>query len=155
MRKKIVITRILAVTGTVLAWLPILAPVFFSVIAFIGIRIFRFDYLMPAELFPVALVGGGLLFWASVRAHSRQRLIGWGLIIAAGLLVGSQALAVVTGLASGRIEPTGLWWVLVLMLLAGYSLTLVAIGVGGILLLRDLFTPSPAVDTESSGTPDR
>ncbi len=39
-------------------------------------RIFRFDYLMPAELFPATLVGGGLLIWAALRAHSRRRLIG-------------------------------------------------------------------------------
>jgi hypothetical protein len=155
MGKKDVVTKILAITGTVLVWFPILAPVFFSVIAFIDMRIFRFDYLMPAELFPVALVGGGLLFWASVRAHSRRRLVGWGLVIAVGLLVGSQALAVITGLASGRIEPSGWQWVLVLILLSGYSLTLVATGIGGVLLLRDLFKPSPDIDIESSGTPGR
>jgi hypothetical protein len=155
MGKKSVVTRILAVTGTVLAWFPILAPILLSVIVSIDRQVFLFDYLMPAELFLVALIGGGLLFWASVRAHSRQRLIGWGIVVAVGLLVGSQALAVVTGLASGRIEPTGVWWVLVLTLLAGYSLTLIAIGVGGILLLRDLFKPPSDVDTESSGTPGR
>ncbi|MBN1121628.1 MAG: hypothetical protein JXJ17_11165 [Anaerolineae bacterium] len=148
MGKKSVVTRILAVTGTVLAWFPILAPILLSVIVSIDRQVFLFDYLMPAELFLVALIGGGLLFWASVRAHSRQRLIGWGIVVAVGLLVGSQALAVVTGLASGRIEPTGWQWMLVLTLLAGYSLTLVAIGVGGILLLRDLFKSSPAVNTE-------
>jgi hypothetical protein len=143
LEKKGVFTKILAITGTVLAWLPILAPVFFSVIALIAIQVFRFDYLMPAELFPVALVGGGLLLWAALRARSRQRLVGWGLAVAAGLLVGSQALAVVTGLASGETEPGGWWWALVLILLAGYSLTLVVIGIGGVLLLRDLFKPPP------------
>ncbi len=155
MEKKNVVTRILAITGTALVWLPILAPIFFSGIAFIDMRMFRFDYLMPAELFPAALAGGGLLFWATIRARSHQRLVGWGLGIAIGLLVGSQALAVITGLASGRIEPSGWQWVLVLMLLAGYSLALVAIGIGGVLLLRDLFKPSPDIDTESSDHPGR
>jgi hypothetical protein len=103
---------------------------------------FRFDYLMPAELFPVALAGGLLLIWAALRARSRQRLIGWGLVIAAGLLVGGQALAVVTGLASGETEPVGLWWALVLASLVIYTLALVDMGVGGVLLLRDLFRTS-------------
>ncbi|HEX6384498.1 MAG TPA: hypothetical protein VF177_07500, partial [Anaerolineae bacterium] len=65
MEKKGILTRILAIVGTVLVWLPILAPVMFSMAAIIEERVFRFDYLMPAELFPVALVGGGLLIWAA------------------------------------------------------------------------------------------
>jgi len=34
-----------------------------------------------------------------------------------------------------------LWWVLVLGTLVVYSLALVAIGVGGVMVLRDLFKP--------------
>jgi hypothetical protein len=141
MQKTDVLTRVLAVLGTVLAWCPLLAPIFFSAILLISARVFRFDYLMPAELFPVGLLGGALLLWAAVRARSRQRLIGGGLGIAAGLLVGGQVLATVTGLASGRAEPAGWWWALVLVSLAAYSLALVVVGVGGLLLLRDLFRP--------------
>jgi hypothetical protein len=139
MAKKGVLTKTLAIVGTVLVWFPILAPILFSVLALTIERMFRFDYLMPAELFPAALIGGGLLLWAALRARSRRRLIGWGLGIAVGLLVGGQALAVVTGLASGETEPAGWWFALVLASIAAYSLALVAIGVGGVLLLRDLF----------------
>ena len=142
MEKKDVLTKILAIAGTALVWFPILAPVLLSVVVIITGRLFRFDYLMPAEFFPVALAGGGLLMWAALRARSRQRLIGWGLGIAAGFLAGGQVLAVVTGLASGATEPTGWWWMLVLVSLVMYSLALVAMGVGGMLLLRDLFTTS-------------
>lgn len=92
--------------------------------------------LRKAELFPAVLLGGGALLWAALRAHSRQRLIGWGLGVAVGALVGSQALAVVTGLASGAREATGLWWVIVLAMLGVYTLAVVAMGVGGVLLLR-------------------
>jgi hypothetical protein len=58
MEKKGGVTIILAILGTVLVWFPILAPVLLSVAAIIKERPFRFDYLMPAELFPAALVGG-------------------------------------------------------------------------------------------------
>ena len=139
MERKDVLTKILAIAGTALVWFPILAPVLFSVAVIITGRVFRFDYLMPAELFPAALVGGCLLIWAALRARSRRRLIGWGLGIAAGLLVGGQVLAVVSGLASGETEPAGWWWALVLASIVVYSLALVVIGVGGLLLLRDLF----------------
>jgi hypothetical protein len=142
MKKINVFTKILAIAGTVLVWFPILAPILLSVVFIITNHIFRFDYLMPAELFLFALVGGGLLIWAALRARSRQRIIGWGLGIAAGMLVSGQVLAVVTGLASGETEPVGWRLVLVLASLVIYSLALVATGVGGILLLRDLFKKS-------------
>jgi len=141
MGKKSVVTKILAITGTVLVWLPILAPVLLSVAVLIKDHMFRFDYFMPAELFPAALVGGALLVWAALKARSRHRLIGWGLGIAAGLLVGGQVLAVFTGLASGETEPTGWRWALVIASIFSYLLALVVIGVGGVLLLRALFKP--------------
>jgi hypothetical protein len=148
MEKKGVLTKILAIVGTMLVWFPILAPVLLSMAVIIQEHMFRFDYLMPAELFPATLVGGGLLIWAALRARSRRGLIGWGLGIAVGLLVGGQVLAVVTGLASGETEPAGWWWALVLASIVIYSLVLVVIGVGGVLLLRDLFKPS-RLPTES------
>jgi len=138
MQRKSLVTQILAILGTILVWLPILAPVLLSAIGLFG-RMFRFDYLMPAELFPVALIGAGLLLWASLRARSRRRFIAWGLALMVGLLAGGQALAVATGLASGETEAAGWPWVLVSASLAGYTLALVAIGIAGILLVRDLF----------------
>jgi len=142
MEKMGVLTKILAIAGTVLVWFPILAPVLLSLALLVKERVFRFDYLMPAELFLFALAGGGLLIWAALRARLRWRLIGWGLGIAVGLLVGGQALAVLTGLASGETEPVGLWFALLIASLVGFLLALVAGGVGGLLLLRAVFKTS-------------
>jgi hypothetical protein len=141
MKRKELLTKTLAIAGTALVWFPLLAPLLLSVASVTQGQMFRFDYLMPAELFPSVLVGGGLLFWAALRARSRHGLVGWGLGIAAGLLVGGQVLAVATGLASGKTEPAGWQWTLVFASIVAYSLTLAAIGVGGVLLLRDLFGP--------------
>jgi hypothetical protein len=137
-----VLTKVLAVVGTVFVWFPILATVGISLVGSFRSRLFRFDYLMPAELFPFALAGGGLLVWAALRARSRRGIIGWGLGAAIGLLVAGQALAVATGLASGETEPAGWMWAVVLLSIVFYSLALVVTGVGGVLLLRDLFKPS-------------
>ena len=60
-----------------------------------------------------------------------------------GLLVGGQALATVTGLASGETEPTGWWWALVLASLVICTFALVEIGTAGVLLVRDVFTGAP------------
>lgn len=133
-------TKILAVAGTLLAWVPLLAPILFSAVALIQQRRLRLDYLMPAELFPVALVGGALLIWSSLRARSHTRLLLWSMLASIILLVGSQGVAVLSGLASGATEPAGLWFSVVLAMLLLYVAALIAVGIGGTLLLRELFT---------------
>jgi hypothetical protein len=148
MAKRGTLTKILAVTGTVLVWFPILAPIVLSLAFFVSEHLLRIDYLMPAELFLFALAGGALLIWAALRARARRALIGWSLGIAAGLLVGSQALADATGLASGEREPEGLLWAVMLAALAIFTIALIVAGVGGALLVRDLFK-TPRLPTEA------
>jgi hypothetical protein len=135
---KDVLTKILAVAGTVLVWVPILAPVLLSVFTLLTHSVFHFDFLMPGELFPVVIVGGGLLVWAAQRACSRRKQIGWSLGIAVGTLVGSQALAIITRVASGATESDAVLGV-VIAVFSVYILAVIATGVGGGLLIRDLF----------------
>jgi hypothetical protein len=139
MENKGVFTKIFAIAGTVLIWFPLLAPIVFLLAGLVTRGVFRFDYLMPAELFPSALAGGALLFWAAFRAKARISLIGWGLGSAVFLLVGSQTLAVITGLANGTSKTVNWAYAVVLAALIGFVLALVAVGVGGALLLRDVF----------------
>ena len=143
MAKRDILTASLAIAGTALMWLPILAPFFFSIALLARAHVFRLDYLMPAELFPMVLAGGLALLWAAIRARSRRKIIGWAFGIAVGMLLGGQLIAVLTGLASGEAEPSGWRWALVVASLAVYSLSIVAMGVGGLLLLRDLFKRPP------------
>jgi hypothetical protein len=148
MTDKTLLTKIIAVAGTALAWFPILAPVLLTVAFLISTGTFRFDFLMPAELFLFAVAGGVLLIWAAWRAHAYLKLISWGLGSAVFFLVGGQVLAEVTGLASGEREPSGFWFILVLALLGFYILALIAMGVGGVLLSRDLFKKQNATQGE-------
>ncbi len=143
MEKKGALTKGLAITGTVLVWFPIVFPILTSVVLFLQERIFRFDYLMPAELGLFAFGGGIILFVAAILAHARRGIIGWGLALAFVMVVGGQALAVVTGLADGSTEIGGWQWALVLGSLIAYSLAVIDVGVGGVMLLRDLFKPRP------------
>jgi ABC-type transport system involved in multi-copper enzyme maturation permease subunit len=135
-----VLTKILAVAGTVLVWLPILFTVLTGIIGTIASRVVRFDYLMPAELFPVVLVGGVLLLRAAYRARSQQKPIGWGLLAAVVFLFGGQAIAVVTGLASGAREAAGWPFVLALGLIFLYTLAVIGIGIAGVSLVRKLYS---------------
>jgi len=147
MKTKNNLTKGMAILGSALIWFPILAPFLLGAASFLSEGRFRLDYLMPAELFPSVLVGSGLLLWAALRARARQRLIAWGLGLAIGTLFGGQGLAVVTGLASGRTQPEGWAFALVLATLVLYSLTLIGMGVGGVLLAIDLFkAPRAPVD---------
>ncbi len=116
MDKKNVFTKMLAITGTILTWIPIVFTMIISIIGTLVRRTFLFDYLMPAELFPIALVGGLLLLWAS-----------W------------QAIAIVSGLASGAIPLADWPFALVISSIIFYSLSLIEIGVMGILLVKKIF----------------
>ncbi|MBN2677596.1 MAG: hypothetical protein JXR32_05965 [Anaerolineaceae bacterium] len=137
MEKKDLFTKILAITGFVLVWLTILAPVFFAIMSLVRGGGFRFDYLMPAELFIGVLAGGFLLLWAALRARSHVKWISWALILAVLMLVGGQSLAVVTGLADGTSGEG--WFPVVLGMIVLYDLLVVALGVGGWCLIRELY----------------
>jgi hypothetical protein len=137
--KRGVFSRVLAIAGTVLAWLPLAAPLFFAFVSLASDGRFRLDFLMPAEVFPVALVAGAVLLSAAILARSHVRWIAASLAAAVLLLVASQAIAWFTGLASGRIEAVGWPWALTLAALVGYELAVAALGVGGARLIHGLF----------------
>ena len=141
MENKGTLTKTLAVAGTIFVWLPILAPILFSGALLIRAHMLRVDYLMPAELGLFAFGGGILLLVAALRARSHVKVIAWGLGIALVMMVGVMVVPMVTGLADGSTPMGGWEWMLVLGILAVYTLAVVVIGVGGILLLRDLFKP--------------
>ncbi len=132
-------TQFLTVPGSIFAWLPLLAPLVFALGRLFTGRTFLVDYLMPAELFPAALLGGGLLLWAAVRARIYRGWIGWSLLASILLLVGSQALAAATGIASGRTPLSSPWFYAVMAGLILYTLALLSTAVSGVRLARDLF----------------
>lgn len=137
--KKNLLTKVLALTGTVLLWFPILATVIISLIGSIMERTFLFDYLMPAELFFFAILGGGLLLWAAIRAREKIRQIAICLITMTGLLFGSQGVAVLTGLASGETPRTSGAFFLVISMLIGYTILLIILAVIGSRFVRKIF----------------
>jgi hypothetical protein len=153
MANKGVLTKVLAVIGTVFAWLPILATILTGGIVSLVRGEFQVDYLMPAELFPAVLTGGALLLWAALRARSRRALVGESLGAATALWFGMQAVAEVTGLASGRTGPVGWPWWLVISALALYTVSVVALGVAGVLLLRALSRRGEQVSPSSRPNP--
>ncbi|MEN6523068.1 MAG: hypothetical protein ABFD14_05010 [Anaerolineaceae bacterium] len=143
MEKKNTLTKMLAIMGTLLVWFPLLAAVILSIAHLIRSGKFLFDFLIPAEIFYVILIGGALLIWAAVRAKTYWAWIIWSLVGAVVCLVASQGLAMVTGIASGTRPAEGFWWIMVMVLMGLVIVAEIIEGIGGILLTRKLFTPDP------------
>lgn len=137
-KEKGTLTKILTVAGTLIAWIPIAFTVLTSAVGTIAMRSFRFDYLMPAELFLFALAGAALLIWAGIRSGMRLKLIGTSSILAAFFLSACMIVAEVTGMASGRTEAVGMPFFVTILMLALYEVSLIGIGIGGIVLWKDL-----------------
>lgn len=142
MRKHDVFTKSLAIVGTVLVILPILAPVVLGLTSMGAGGGFMVDYLMPFEIYPVALVGVGLLVWASFRAHARRAAVG---IAIAGMIGGvllAGVAAELTGIANS-VEQLEQWRYVLVSVIAAVSLaSQVGLAVIGTLLTRDLFAAS-------------
>lgn len=143
MEKPGVLTRGLALVGATLAWLPFLAPIGLSFVQLARIGELQVDYLMPAELFPAAFLGGVLLLLAAIRARSHRSPIAWSLAAAICLLIACMVLAQVTGLASGDSEAQGWRLGLVAGSFVAYTLALVVLAVSGASLVRALLDPPP------------
>jgi len=137
------LARAAAVLGTLCAWFPTVFTLFTASIVTARTGVLHLDWMMPAELFLPALAGGLLLALAARRARARQTLILWGLVLMVVLLAGGQVLAIVTGLASGETQAGGWQWALVVASLFGYWAALLAVSVGGLLLVRDLYGKRP------------
>jgi hypothetical protein len=139
MARKGWLNRTLAATGTILVWFPLLFPLLLAFLHLARGGPFLFDYLMPGEFFPLVLLGGILLLVAAVRAGSRVRLIAWSLGVGVTLLGVSLLTAQVTGIASGAAPAAGPLFLLVQLAFAVYFGAVVAVAVGGLALLRDLW----------------
>lgn len=131
--------KALAVIGTVFVLLPVLAPIFFTIVSLLVRGQFRFDFLMPAELFPLVLLGGIVLLVSAHMAKQSKKRIGTSLGAAAVLLILSQGIAVVTGLADGRVDPSGWQGYVVLGMIGIFDIAVLGMGIGGIALLKRLF----------------
>jgi peptidoglycan/LPS O-acetylase OafA/YrhL len=132
-------SKAISISGTLLTWIPIAFTVLTSAIGTVATGRFHLDYLMPAELFPAALAGAALLLWAAWRSGLRIRIIGLSSALAVKFLAAVMAIASFSGLADGKTELAGMSLIAVMSCLTLYTVMLIATGIGGILLWRDLY----------------
>jgi len=129
--KKDMLAKILSIIGTVLVWIPILAPVIFGIASLATEGTFHFDYLMPAEFGMLVFAGGALLLLGALRAGT------WLVIIAPGIVIAAGSISILN--TFGDVEPGSMRWKIAMGLLITYLLATVVTGVGGVLLAMDQF----------------
>lgn len=130
--------RVLTITGTFLAAFTILAPLLLAVSHWVSARRWLLDYLMPAELFPVYALGALLLIIAALGARAKRIWILGSAAAAVAFFFGMQSIAVLTGMASGRMSAAGWEHRAVIAALAGYVLCVLLGVLGGLALLAEL-----------------
>lgn len=145
-----IVLKSMAIAGTTLLALPVIAPLVLALVSLFTGGGLRIDWLMPAELFPMVAVGILLLLAAAWASRTRQWWFAGGVIAMLVTLFGGQGIAMVTGLADGSREPTGWPWMLVTGMIGLYALLVAWMAIEGGLLTRDLFRhsdeqPPPAI----------
>jgi hypothetical protein len=130
------IDRVLAVAGAVLVLSPLALTVLLSLIASLGAARVLFDFLLPAELFPLFLAGALLTTVAALRTRSHRYWVIGGALVTALALLSAQGAAIATGLAAGDRAPQGWPFALVMGLFLLFLAAMVATGVGSVALAR-------------------
>lgn len=100
MARNDVFARSLAIVGTVLVALPLLAPVALGIGMIGRFGALRIDYLMPFEVYPVTVAGVVLLVAASLRLAASRKAIGSTIAVMFATLVLTGVSAQVTGIAN-------------------------------------------------------
>ena len=124
-----------AVIGTGFVWLPVILMLVTGIMGSFVANQFLMDYLLPAELFLMEVIGCILLISGSILANILKKTIIIISIVIVVVVPGSQFIAVMSGLASGAMGPNGWIFFLVLGLIFVYDILVVVTGILGIRLI--------------------
>ena len=138
------LTKMLSIVATVLIWVPLLATLIISLIVSILDQKVRFDALMPAELGLFSLVGGVLLLWTTLRIKDNPKAIIITLALMIMMLIGGQAIAVFSGLATGEKTHTDWVYYLVTGMFTFYTILLIHLAILSISVCRKVFRFKPS-----------
>lgn len=138
-KQKSALSKVFAISGTLLLVAPILFMLVTAIVGSIANRTFLFDYLMLAEVFPVVALGLILLVLASLISRIFAKWIGWSSAAALILLAGALLYANASGLASGALGMDSGAFAVVVVGVALYNILVAGVAVLGVLLVKKLF----------------
>jgi len=136
MKNKSLISKIIAITGTILVWIPIIAPVLLTIIFLIIKGRFAFDFLMPMELIFLVIIGAILLIISSIIMKFKWKIIGISLGTIISIFILGQFIAEITGIASGETEMTTTLYFIMITFVIIYIISLIILGISGIKLVK-------------------
>jgi hypothetical protein len=134
MPKRQGLTRVLAIAGTTLLWLPLILIVVVTVrgapkeVGWLPLFVVG-----AMDVFPAVVLGGLLLLGAAILARSHRGVI--------GLSVAAPIISIVSGMVWSQPIPEGGWpLVITIVMVAAFWLGLAIAGVAGADLTRSLFS---------------
>ena len=136
MKNKSLISKIIAITGTILVWIPIIAPVLLTIIFLIIKGRLAFDFLMPMELIFLVIIGAILLIISSIIMKFKWKIIGISLGTIISIFILGQFIAEITGIASGETEMTSTLYFIMITFVIIYIISLIILGISGIKLVK-------------------
>ncbi len=139
MKARLVLARISAIVGSVLLLFPVVFMLVTSIPGSIMRGAFLMDFLLPAELGLLVLLGALLLLAGAILAKRQVRAVAVTLGLMVFTLVGGQLLAVVSGLAHGDREPGGPIFLTVIASIILYDIFTLLLGIIGVRLALSLF----------------
>ena len=144
-KQKSALSKIFAISGTVLLWAPILFMFVTAIVGSIISKTLLFDYYTLVELYPIVALGLILLVLASLLTRTFRKWFGWGSVAALVALTSGLILANASGLASGALADSGVIFAVVIAAIVVFNLVVIALAILGFLLVRRLFQKQPKI----------
>lgn len=139
MKIKTFLIKIFVVLGMISVFFPIFFSLLTGIIGTIRDKAFRFDFLIPLELFIFIILGGVLLTYVAYKQRKRFGLTLTELISAVVTLALSQLIAVVSGLAADKSGKPAYIWAIIAILIISYWVCCIGLIISGIRLAREIF----------------
>jgi len=138
-KQKNALTKIFAISGTIMLWAPILFMFLTAIFGSIARKTLLFDYLMLAEMFPIVALGLVLLIFTTLLTRTFRKWFGWGSVAALVTLVAGNMIAVASGLASGTTSESGPYFAVVITSIIIFNILVVALAILAIVLVQRIF----------------
>lgn len=130
--------RVMTVAGVMIVWSPLVLMLLTGIPRLFRSGMLQFDYLLPAELFPLLLIGGLLLLAVSLSQKLERRLVGLGMLIPVASLLLLILFANVSGMDKSPTSPTGFQMAMIAFFMIAYTAGVGLLGVGGLRLHKQI-----------------